>query len=118
MKRKSMTLLLLAAMLLALCACAKQEQPAQTAEATPEADFPVAFCLGTRPDALDPAAYAVGEDATYLVNLYSGLVSYRPQNGGAVGVTADLCRELPTPTVDEDGRTVYTFTLRDRKSVV
>lgn len=112
MKRQILTLMLTAAMVLALCACSKTEQPGETT-ATPEAAFPVAFCLGARPDSLDPADYAVGEDATYLVNVHAGLVSYRPDENGAARVTADLCTALPTPTQDEEGKTVYVFTLRD-----
>lgn len=111
MKKRILTTLLLAALLLGLCACSKQaDEPAQTA---PEAEQPVAFCLGAQPESLDPAQYAVGDDATYLVNLYAGLVSYRTDDAGAVRLTADLCQALPEQTANEEGKPTYVFQLRD-----
>ena len=114
MKKKNLSAVLLAAILLTLCACSKQEAPTQPeAVETPEANYPVAFCLGAQPESLDPKDYATGDDATYLVNLCSGLVSYRPDDAGKIQIMADLCRELPMPTQDETGKPVYVFTLRD-----
>ena len=112
MKKRILSAALLVVMLFALAACAKNA-PESGQDGQPEADFPVAFCLGAQPESLDPRDYAVGDEATYLVNLYSGLVSYRPDAAGTVQVMADLSRDLPSPTVNEEGKTVYVFTLRD-----
>ena len=112
MKNRILSALLLTCMLLGLSACAGKQDDAQSQQ-SPEADQPVAFCLGARPESLDPAHYAIGDDATYLVNLFSGLVAYRTDGEGQVGLTADLCTELPEPTLNEDGKPVYAFRLRD-----
>lgn len=113
MRKRLLSLALLGAMVLALCACHRQPQQQPAAVETPEANFPVAFCLGAQPDSLDPKEYDILGDATYLVNLCSGLVSYRPDDAGTVRLTADLCAALPTPTQDETGKPVYVFHLRD-----
>ena len=111
MKKRILTTLLLAALLLGLCACSKQGD--DTAQGTPEANQPVAFCLGAQPESLDPAQYAVGDDATYLVNLYAGLVSYHTGDNGVVRLAADLCQTLPEQTANEEGKPTYVFQLRD-----
>lgn len=111
MKKRILTTLLLAALLLGLCACSKQGD--DTAQGTPKANQPVAFCLGAQPESLDPAQYAVGDDATYLVNLYAGLVSYRTGDNGVVRLAADLCQTLPEQTANEEGKPTYVFQLRD-----
>ena len=111
MKKRWISILLLASMLCALAACGGKQERQEPAE-TPEANYPVAFCLGACPESLDPGRYALGDDASYLVNLYAGLVTYRPDEQGAMHVTADLCRALPEPEAGQDGKPVYTFALR------
>lgn len=114
MQKRFLSTALLVVMLAALCACSGKKTTEQPAAAeTPEANFPVAFCLGAQPESLDPMEFDIRGDATYLVNLYSGLVSYRPDETGTAQITADLCAALPEPTQDEAGNTVYVFRLRD-----
>ena len=84
MKKRIHTWILSSVLVLSLAACAKQGDQPDAPAATPEANFPVAFCLGAQPATLDPKDYAIGDEATYLVNLYSGLVSYRPNDAGKV----------------------------------
>ena len=112
MKNRIRSAALLFALLLSLTACSKGESGQPGPAETPEANFPVAFCLGAQPQSLDPMAYATGEDATYYVNLFSGLVSYRPDDTGRVQIMADLCENLPAPQENEDGKPVYAFRLR------
>ena len=113
MKKRIHTWILSAVLVLSLAACAKQGDQPDAPAATPEANYPVAFCLGAQPATLDPKDYAIGDEATYLVNLYSGLVSYRPNDAGKVEITADLCDGFPPQETNEDGKPCYVFTLRD-----
>lgn len=113
MKKRILSAALLLAMLLSLAACSKGEQTQPEAVETPEANFPMAFCLGAQPASLDPKQYAIGDEVTYLVNLCSGLVSYRPDSAGRVQIMADLSVDLPAPQLTEDGKPFYVFTLRD-----
>ena len=113
---KKITALLLAAVLaLGLAACGQpSETPMPTPSPEPEPSFwPTTYCLGAKPVSLDPARYVSTDDATYLVNLYSGLVGYRRAGSDTVELQADLCQTLPVPTVNEKGQPVYAFRLRD-----
>ena len=113
MKKRLYALLLSGVLALSLTACAKQEAKPEAPVETPEANFPVAFCLGAQPASLDPKDYAIGDEATYLVNLCSGLVSYRPNDSGKVEITADLCDGFPAQETNEEGKPYYVFTLRE-----
>ena len=64
MNKRIFAALLLFALLFSLAACSKGGEGG-TAR-SPEADFPVAFCLGAQPASLDTQDYATGDDATYL----------------------------------------------------
>ena len=112
MKKRWISFVLLAALLIALAACGRSGEKDAEESAPPEMKGPITFCLGAAPESLDPSRYAVGDDATYLVNLYAGLVTYRPDEQGNVCITADLCRALPEPETGEDGKPSYTFALR------
>ncbi|MBC7157084.1 MAG: ABC transporter substrate-binding protein, partial [Rhodobacteraceae bacterium] len=58
------------------------------------------------PKSLDPAAVTAVNDFRILVNLYEGLVRYKP---GTLEVEPQLATDW---TISDDG-TVYTFTLRE-----
>ena len=116
--KKFLALLLLAALALSLAACGQPPQsvaaPAPTPSPEPEAVvWPTTYCLGPAPQSLDPARYVPTEDATYLVNLYAGLVGYRRVGSDTVELMPELCQALPAPTENEDGLPVYTFHLRE-----
>ena len=117
MTKRLLALLLAAVLALGLAACgAKTDPPAPSASLAPEPEeiiWPTTYCLGAKPSSLDPAQYASTDDATYLVNLYSGLVGYRLAGSDTVELAADLCESLPVPAVNDKGQTVYAFTLRD-----
>ena len=68
MKKRILSAALLLAMLLSLAACSKGEQTQPEAVETPEANFPMAFCLGAQPTSLDPKQYAIGDEVTYLAD--------------------------------------------------
>ena len=115
MTKRFLAFLLAALMVCSLCACGKGQE---TARATPSPEppqviWPTTYCLGAKPASLDPARYASAEDATYLVNLYSGLVGYRLNGAGAAELTADLCESLPGAQVNDKGLTYYEFRLRE-----
>ncbi len=117
MMKRLPALLLALVLLVSLAACgAKPEEAAPTPELSPEPEeviWPTTYCLGKAPTSLDPAQYVSTDDATYLVNLYSGLVAYRRAGSDTVELAADLCETLPAPTVNEEGKPVYTFRLRE-----
>lgn len=117
MMKRLPALLLALVLTLSLAACGeKPTEVVPTPELSPEPEeviWPTTYCLGKAPASLDPAQYVSTDDATYLVNLYSGLVAYRRAGSDTVELTADLCETLPAPTVNEDGLPVYTFRLRE-----
>lgn len=115
MTKRLLSLLLAVLMVCSLCACGKQ---AETPEASPSPEpeqviWPTTYCLGAKPTSLDPAQYISSGDATYLVNLYSGLVGYRLNGAGATELTADLCESLPGAQTDDKGLPYYEFRLRE-----
>jgi len=69
---------------------------------------------GSDPITLDPALAADATSATYIVEIFGGLVTIDPQ----LNIVPDIARELPTRenggVVDNpDGTVTYTFHLRD-----
>ena len=108
--KKCIATLLLAALLLAVSACAQSGRGAVKA---PDEDVPLTFCLGSRPATLDPAQYPSAGDAAYVVNTFAGLTGYRLGGDGEPELAPELCRALPVAQENEDGKPVYTFELRD-----
>ncbi|MBQ8203626.1 MAG: peptide ABC transporter substrate-binding protein [Clostridia bacterium] len=69
--------------------------------------------VGARPDTIDPALNSAVDGATYIVHTFTGLVGYEPDDEGNPQLVAQLAKELPTGEKLEDGKTAYTFELRD-----
>ena len=115
--KRTLSMLLALVLALGLAACGKQTAPgvlSPTPSPEPEAEiWPTTYCLGRAPAYLDPARYVSTDDATYLVNLYAGLVSYRRTGSDTVELAADLCQTLPVPQTNDKGQPVYSFKLRD-----
>ena len=95
MMKRLPALLLALVLTLSLAACGeKPTEVVPTPELSPEPEeviWPTTYCLGKAPASLDPAHYVSTDDATYLVNLYSGLVAYRRAGSDTVELSADLC---------------------------
>ena len=69
--------------------------------------------VGSRPDTIDPALNSAVDGATYIVHTFAGLVGYEPDDEGKPVLVAQLAKELPKGEKLEDGKTAYTFELRD-----
>ena len=115
MAKRMIALVLSAVMICALGACGKA---GGAPEATPSPEpprivYPTTYCLGAKPESLDPARFVTTGDATYLVNLYSGLVGYRMGGSGTAELTADLCESLPAAQTGDNGLPYYEFHLRE-----
>lgn len=109
-------LLLTLAMLLAACAPAAAPSGESAGEAGDDAAaesrgqvlrFGMAFAdLGT----LDPHFAAGTNDRAVVDMIFNALVRYVP--GGAPEIEPDLAEAIPEPELTDDGRQVWTFTLR------
>ena len=65
--------------------------------------------VGAYPDTIDPALNSAVDGATYIIHNFVGLVGYDKD-----GKLAPMCAtEIPTGVATDDGKTSYTFTLRD-----
>ena len=69
--------------------------------------------VGARPDTIDPALNSAVDGATYIVHTFTGLVGYEPDDEGKPVLVAQLAKELPKGEKLDDGKTAYTFELRD-----
>ena len=72
----------------------------------------IAVCLASEPDVIDPALNSSVDGATMIVHLFSGLSKWEKQ-GEAFVIVPDCAEELPEGETDADGKTTYTYTLRD-----
>ena len=117
--KKTIAMLLAAAMSLSLVACgggASSSAPATSGDAsTPAApavqELPI--CLASEPDTLDPALNSALDGATMLVHLFSGLTKWSQDEAGNLLIVADAAEELVEGVVNEDGTVTYTYPLRD-----
>ncbi len=69
--------------------------------------------VGAYPDTIDPALNSAVDGGTYIVHAFTGLVGYSQDAEGKPTLIAECAKELPTGVQLEDGKTSYTFTLRD-----
>lgn len=67
------------------------------------------ICLGPYPDTLDPAKNTTLDGASYVIHFFSGLIGYNE----AGELVADCAKEIPEATTTADGKTSYTFELKD-----
>lgn len=69
--------------------------------------------VGAYPDTVDPALNTAVDGGTYVVHVFSGLVGYENDGNGNAVLAPHCATELPKGELLEDGKTAYTFTLRD-----
>ena len=104
--KKTLSILLAVAMLLgctlAFTACG--DKPAATANMT--------LNVGAKPDTVDPALNSAVDGATYIVHAFAGLIGWEQDESGKMVLVPQCAAEMPTKS-EADGKTVYTFTLRD-----
>ncbi len=69
--------------------------------------------VGAYPDTIDPALNSAVDGATYIVHAFSGLVGFEQDSEGKLVLVPQCATELPKGEKLADGKTAYTFTLRD-----
>jgi len=104
--KKTLSILLAVAMLLgctlAFTACGYK--PAATAN--------MSLNVGAKPDTVDPALNSAVDGATYIVHAFAGLIGWEQDESGKMVLVPQCAAEMPAKS-EADGKTVYTFTLRD-----
>ena len=102
--KKALSLLLTVAMILgctvALASCGKTESA-------------LVLNVGAYPDTVDPALNSAVDGGTYIIHVFSGLVGYEQNEKGNLELVPQMAAELPTAVKQADGKTAYTFKLRD-----
>lgn len=104
MKRTLSVLLAAAIMLgcmLGLSSCGKTDTKAMTLN------------VGAYPDTVDPALNSAVDGATYIVHVFAGLVGYTIDDNGDPVLEAQCAESLPAGVATDDGKTAYTFKLRE-----
>ncbi len=69
--------------------------------------------VGAYPDTVDPALNSAVDGATYIVHTFAGLVGFEQDASGKLVLIPECATELPAPVKMDDGKTSYTFKLRD-----
>lgn len=69
--------------------------------------------VGAYPDSVDPALNSAVDGATYIVHVFSGLVGFQQDESGKLVLVPECATELPAPVKMDDGKTSYTFKLRE-----
>ena len=104
--RKLLSVSLALAMVLgcmSFAACGKSKSDAST----------MTLNVGAYPDTVDPALNSAVDGATYIVHTFAGLVGYEQDENGKLVLVPECATELPTGVKTDDGKTAYTFKLRD-----
>lgn len=70
-------------------------------------------CLASEPGTIDPALNSAVDGATIILHCFSGLIKWERNDKGQLELVADCCTEIPTPTIGEDGKATYVFTIKD-----
>ena len=69
--------------------------------------------VGAFPDTIDPALNSAVDGGTYIIHCFTGLVGYEVDANGKAVLIPQCAQELPKGVATEDGKTAYTFKLRD-----
>ena len=100
--KKLMSVLLVVAMLLGCMMCLNS-----CSETT------AALNVGSYPDTIDPALNSAVDGATYIIHAFVGLVGYEQNDKGELELVPQCATSLPEGVLLDDGKTSYTFTLKD-----
>lgn len=120
--KKIVSLLLVLMMVFSLAACGNNNPPAEEPKEEPGTNEPaeepgiaesMTLHVGAYPDTIDPALNSAVDGATYIIHNFAGLVGYRQKADGTLELYADVAKELPEPVQTPDGKTSYTFELKD-----
>ena len=110
--KKTIAMLLAAAMSLSLVACGGGSSSAPAASSKPSAGTStpaspsvqeLSVCLASEPDTLDPALNSSVDGATMVSHLFSGLAKWAQDESGVLVIVADSAEELVEGVVNADG---------------
>ncbi len=116
--KKLLSLLLAVVMILGcmtlLMSCGKKSNNAvTTTDDGKEILSEMVLNVGAYPDTIDPALNSAVDGATYIVHCFTGLMGFEPGEDGNNVLVPQCAAGEPTKELLEDGKTAYTFTLRD-----
>ena len=107
--KKTLSVLLVVAMLLScmmvLSSCGNKK--------TDDAKSSMTLNVGAYPDTIDPALNSAVDGGTYIVHAFSGLVGFEQDANGKLVLVPQCAEALPEAKKLDDGKTAYTFKLRD-----
>lgn len=107
--KKTLSVLLVVAMLLScmmvLSSCGDKK--------TDDAKSSMTLNVGSYPDTIDPALNSAVDGGTYIVHAFSGLVGFEQDADGKLVLVPQCAEALPEAKKLDDGKTAYTFKLRD-----
>lgn len=107
--KKTLSVLLVVAMLLScmmvLSSCGDKN--------TDGAKSSMTLNVGAYPDTIDPALNSAVDGGTYIVHAFSGLVGFEQDADGKLVLVPQCAEALPEAKNLDDGKTAYTFKLRD-----
>lgn len=105
MKKKLLSVLLAASMVLSLVACgAKANGPAKDG---------ISVCLASEPATLDPALQSAVDCGIVINHLFAGLATWEEDANGESVLAPDCITEFTEGVENEDGTVTYTYTLKD-----
>ena len=105
--KKLMSVLLVVAMLLGCMMCLNS-----CGSTTADAKV-MTLNVGAYPDTVDPALNSAVDGATYIVHAFAGLVGFEQNDKGDLELVPQCADSLPEGVLLEDGKTSYTYTLRE-----
>ena len=105
--KKLMSVLLVVAMLLGCMMCLNS-----CGSTTADAKV-MTLNVGAYPDTVDPALNSAVDGATYIVHAFAGLVGFEQNDKGDLELVPQCADSLPEGVLLDDGKTSYTYTLRE-----
>ncbi len=110
--RKLFSFLALASVVLVATSCAGGGGGGDTASPTPTVPANTLRLIGPDPLTMDPALTGDAGSATYIEEVFSGLLTPVVDKNGSVVIAPDLAESIPQMVQNPDGTASYTFTIR------